>query len=370
MKYLRALPTVSIVALSSALALGGGAQPPIQTTPAPKTTVTAPVPTVTIACTQGTWAKAAIDLVKAKGLFIGYPDGEFDWCNNITRQEVAQVLARLLAQMPENTFNPAELEVLRKGTAEALAGLEELRAQLAEQNKSIEDLRAQIEELRAALGNLPTAGAGEAGAVGATGPQGPQGEAGPVGPQGEAGPVGPQGPAGVAGTQGPQGEKGETGAVGPQGPQGERGEKGDPYIPPADPFRYGNYVGVAYYSILQQNVGQMIRVTAGNDQIYGGFGVRLTGDVTLKGSTPGNSVSGAVTYRGTTGRFDGILGVGAGYNFNNASTFGELSIGVDYRVIDRVAVYAEARQHYYFNGNIAQYNRNLSSIAAGVKLRF
>ena len=339
MKYLRALPTVSIVALSSALALGGGAQPPIQTTPTPVQTAPAPKP-VPVACTQGTWAKAAIDLVKAKGLFIGYPDGEFDWCSNITRQEVAQVLARLLAQMPENTFNPEDLEVLRKGTAEALAGLEELRAQLAEQNKSIEELRAQIDELRAALGNLPAAGAGEAGAVGATGPQGPQGE------------------------------KGETGAVGPQGPQGERGEKGDPYIPPADPFRYGNYVGVAYYSILQQNVGQMIRVTAGNDQVYGGFGVRLTGDVALKGSTPGSSVSGAVTYRGTTGRFDGILGVGAGYNFANSSTFGELSIGVDYRVVDRVAVYAEARQHYYFNGNIAQYNRNLSSIAAGVKLRF
>lgn len=357
MKYLRALPTVSIVALSSALALGGAAQPPIQTTPVPVQTAPAPKP-APAACTQGAWAKAAIDLVTQKGLFIGYPDGSFDWCNNITRQEVAQVLARLLAQMPENTFNPAELEVLRKGVAEALAGLEELRAQLAEQNKSIEDLRAQIDELRAALGDLPAAGQGEAGAAGA------------AGPQGEAGPVGPQGPAGATGPQGPAGPQGEAGPVGPQGPQGERGEKGDPYIPPADPFRYGNYVGAAYYSILQQNVGQMVRITAGNDQIYGGFGVRVTGDVTLRGETPGNSVSGAVTYRGTTGRFDGILGVGAGYNFTNASTFGELSVGVDYRVVDRVAIFAEARQHYYFNGNIAQYNRNLSSIAAGVKLRF
>ncbi|MGX9688063.1 collagen-like protein [Deinococcus wulumuqiensis] len=363
MKYLRALPTVSVLALSSALALGGAAQPPIQTTPAPVQTAPAPKP-APAACTQGAWAKAAIDLVTQKGLFIGYPDGSFDWCSNITRQEVAQVLARLLAQMPENTFDAAELDVLRRGTAEALAGLEELRAQLAEQNKSIEDLRAQIDELRAALNALPTAGAGEAGAVGAAGPQGPQGE------KGETGAVGPQGPAGAAGPQGPAGPQGEAGPVGPQGPQGERGEKGDPYIPPADPFRYGNYVGAAYYSILQQNVGQMVRLTAGNDQIYGGFGVRVTGDVALRGETPGNSLSGAVTYRGTTGRFDGILGVGAGYNFKNASTFGELSIGVDYRVVDRVAVFAEARQHYYFNGNVNPNSRNLSSIAAGVKLRF
>ena len=363
MKYLRTLPTVSVLALSSALALGGGAQPPIQTTPAPVQSAPAPKP-APAACTQGAWAKAAIDLVTQKGLFIGYPDGQFDWCNNITRQEVAQVLARLLAQLPANTFNPAELDTLRKGTAEALAGLEELRAQLADQNKSIEELRAQIDELRAALAALPAAGQGAAGAAGPQGAQGERGEAGPVGPQGPAGATGPQGPAG------PQGERGEAGPVGPQGPQGERGEKGDPYIPPADPFRYGNYVGAAYYSILQQNVGQMVRITAGNDQIYGGFGVRVTGDVALRGETPGNSLSGAVTYRGTTGRFDGILGVGGGYNFKNASTFGELSIGVDYRVVDRVAIFAEARQHYYFNGNINQNARNLSSIAAGFKVRF
>ncbi|WP_164927943.1 S-layer homology domain-containing protein [Deinococcus radiodurans] len=164
MKYLRALPAVSVVALSSALALGGGAQPPIQTTPVPVQTAPAPKP-APVACTQGAWAKAAIDLVTQKGLFIGYPDGSFDWCSAITRQEVAQVLARLLAQMPENTFNPAELDTLRQGVAEALAGLEELRAQLAQQNQSIEDLRAQIDELRTALNNMPAAGQGEAGAL-------------------------------------------------------------------------------------------------------------------------------------------------------------------------------------------------------------
>lgn len=379
MKSTRALPTLSLFVLSSALALGGGAPEPIQTVPTPPAAAApAPAPVV---CTEGTWAKAAIDLVTQRGLFIGYPDGQFDWCQAATRQEVAQVLARLLAQLPANTFNPAELEVLRRGVAEALAGLEALRAAQAEQAQAIEALRAQIEELRAALGNLP-AGAGEAGAAGAAGPQGeagpagaagPQGEtgpAGPAGPQGEAGAQGPAGPAGPAGAVGAAGPQGEAGPVGPAGPQGERGEKGDPYIPPAEPFRYGNYVGVSYYSILQQNVGSMVRVVAGNDQLIGGFGVRVTGDIRVTGSTPGNSISGAVTYRGTTGRIDGILGVGGGFNFANSSTFGELSIGVDYRVVDRVAIFAEARQHYYFNGNINQNSRNLSSIAAGLKFRF
>ena len=295
MKYLRALPAVSVVALSSAFALGGGAQPPIQTTPMPMQTAPAPKP-APVACTQGAWAKAAIDLVTQKGLFIGYPDGSFDWCNPITRQEVAQVLARLLSQLPANqsTFDTAELDTLRKGLQDAMAGLNELRAAQADQAKAIEDLRAQIAALQEQLKNMPAGGAGAAGAQGA---------------QGEAGPVGPQGP------------KGETGAVGPQGPQGERGEKGDPYIPPAAPFRYGNYVGLSAYGIMDPNQGYMGRVEVGNDQLMGGFGVRVTGDFKIKdnndddsndnnGGTPGNSLSGAVTYRGTTGRVDGILGVG------------------------------------------------------------
>ena len=374
MKRLHSLTTLTLLLCGGALAGGAGAPvTPVTTAPAPVAPAPAPKPMpmpmpvvapapAPVVCTPGTWAKAAIDLVTQRGLFIGYPDGQFDWCSAITRQEVAQVLARLLAQLPANqtTFNPAELATLTRGVQEALTGLEALRAEQAAQNQAITELQTQVQALQEALNNLPAAGSGEAGAagaVGATGPQGPQGETGAAGAAGATGATGPQGPQGVAGPTGPQGA---------QGIQGERGLQGDPYIPPAAPFRYGNYVGAAYYGILQQNVGSMVRLTAGNDQIVGGFGVRLTGDIRVTGSTPGNSVSGAVTYRGTTGRIDGILGVGAGYNFQNASTFGELSVGVDYRVLDRVALFGEARQHYFFNGS----NTNVSTIAAGLKFRF
>ncbi|AWN24474.1 hypothetical protein DKM44_04445 [Deinococcus irradiatisoli] len=125
-------------------------------------------------------------------------------------------------------------------------------------------------------------------------------------------------------------------------------------------------MGASYYNVLQDNVGSMVRIMAGNDSLFGNFGVRLTGDIAVGGTTPGNSASGLVTYRGTTGRFDGILGVGGGYNFDRQSTLGELLIGVDYRLFDRLAVFGEARQHYYFDGT----NDNISSIAAGVKFRF
>lgn len=342
----KTLTTLTLLLAGTAFA-GGGNVAPITT---PKAVV-APKATISAACSQGTWAKAAIDLVTQKGLFIGYPDGKFNWCDAITRQEVAQVLARLLSQLPANqsTFDPAELDTLRKGLQDAMTGLNELRAAQADQAKAIEDLRAQIAALQDQLKNMPAGGAGAAGAQGA---------------QGEAGPVGPQGP------------KGDTGAV---GPQGERGEKGDPYIPPAAPFRYGNYIGVSAYGIMDPNQGYMGRVEVGNDQLMGGFGVRVTGDFKIKdnndddnsdnnGGTPGNSLSGAVTYRGTTGRVDGILGVGAGYNFDREASFGELTIGVDYRVADHVAIFGEARQHYYFDaGNDYP---NLSSITAGLKFRF
>lgn len=327
----KALLSTTVALFVGGTALAGGA--------APIVTYTAPKAAVSVACSQGTWAKQAIDLVTQKGLFIGYPDGTFDWCQDITRQEVAQVLARLLAQLPANqtTFDTTELDTLRKGMDEALAGLEELKTRVDGHDKDIADLKA-------AIANLP---AGTAGA----GAQGLQGEKGEKGDKGD------------------KGEKGDKGDMGPQGPAGRD------YTPPAAPFRYGNYIGAAYYSVLQQNVGRMARVMVGNDQLVGGFGVRITGDIAISGNTPGNSVSGDITYRGTTGRIDGILGVGAGYNFGdkrvavnplNNAAFGELLIGVDYRLIDRIAVFGEARQHYYFNGT----NANISSVTGGLKFRF
>ena len=386
--------TLTLLIGGSAFAGGAGPAPivaPAKPQPvAPAAAKPAPAPAmpkpVTLACTDGTYAKEAIKLVVEKGLFIGYPGGQFDWCQAATRQEVAQVLARLLAQLPANqtTFDPAQLDVLRKGVADALAGLEELRAQLAAQDQSISDLRDQIAALQEALANLPAAGAGAAGAAGPAGeagPAGPAGEAGPAGADGAAGPAGPAGeagPAGADGAEGPAGADGAAGPAGPAGPQGEKGEKGDTgaqgevgpagqdFVPPAAPFRYGNYIGASYYSVLQTNTGSMARVMAGNDSLFGNFGVRLTGDIRVSGTTPGNSFSSLVTYRGTTGRFDGILGVGGGYNFSRSSTLGELLIGVDYRVIDRVAIFGEARQHYYFDGT----NDSISSIAAGLKFRF
>ena len=133
MKHMLTRTTLTLLIGGAAFAGGAGPAPivtpvkpaPVTAAPQPAPAPAMPKPMMMPACTEGGWAKEAIDLVTAKGLFIGYPDGSFDWCNAITRQEVAQVLARLLAQLPDNqsTFNPAELERLASGHSAGAGGL-------------------------------------------------------------------------------------------------------------------------------------------------------------------------------------------------------------------------------------------------------
>lgn len=336
---------LSVVLTLSGGALAGGGNAPAQPMPSVKpapapAAPAAPAPATTVApvpanCTQGgAWAKAAIDLMVQKGLFIGYPDGQFDWCRAATRQEVAQVLARLLEKYPLDQFNPAEIETLKNGLAEAMAGIKELQGKVDQNTADIASLRDQIAELQDALKNMPAPGTGEAGAQG---PQGPAGEAGPAGPQGPEGAQGPQGPA------------------------------GKDYTPPAEPFRNPFYIGASYYGVNMPSAANMVRVMVGNDSLIGGFGVRFAGDIRVSGSdNPGNSISGVVTYRTTLERVDGYVGVGGGYNLSRQSTFGEGLIGVDYRLIDNIAIFGEARQHYYFDGS----NQTINSVAAGIQFRF
>ena len=110
----------------------------------------------------------------------------------------------------------------------------------------------------------------------------------------------------------------------------------------------------------------MVRVVAGNDSIVGGFGARITGDIEVTGQTPGSSVAADLTYRISSGRADGYVGAGAGYNLGRESTFGDLLVGGDYRVTDSIAVFAEARQNYFFDGT----NDSIGSIVGGLKFRF
>lgn len=323
MKKLKLLPTYSLLLTSTALAGTVGVQ-------GVSGTVATSAKKATKQCSSGSWAKAATELMIKRGLFVGYPNGKFNWCDPMTRQEVAMALSRLIAQIPNNSnsgFDPAELDVLKRGLDEAKKGIDELRNQVGQHDKDIADLMKKNKDLEAALKDLANKKADK----------------------------GPQG------TQGLQGLKGEPGAPGKDGKDGRDGKD---FVPPK-PIK-GNYIGGAVYNVNQESVGTMGRLVIGNDRIINAFGLRATADIAFRGSTPGNSLGGALTYRTTIGRIDGSLGVGGGYNFDHQITYGELSLGIDYRVLDNVAIYGEARQNYYFNAN----NDNVSSLVAGLKYRF
>lgn len=332
MNKLKLLPTYSLLLTGTALAGTTGLQ-------ATTGTVATTAKNTNKQCSSGVWAKAAIDLMTKRGLFVGYPNGKFNWCSPMTRQEVAVVLSRLLTQIDKNNnseFNPAEVAILKRGLEDAQKGLDELRGRVDQHDKDIADLRNKDKKLEDALKDLANRPGGKA-VPGSQGAQGPQG---------------------------PQGLRGAPGKDGKNGKDGRDGRDGKDFVPAA-PIK-GNYIGGAVYNVTQKSVGTMGRLVVGNDSIINGFGMRATADIALRGATPGNSLGGALTYRTTIGRIDGSLGVGGGFNFDKKSTYGELSLGIDYRVFENVALYGEARQNYYFNGN----SDNVSSLVAGLKYRF
>ena len=107
---------------------------------------------------SGNWAKQAIEIVVSKGLFVGYPEGTFDWRQDATRQEVAMVFARLLQVYPldqlQNMVSKDDFDTLLKGLDEVRNGLKEVQARLAEHEKTIGDMQNQLGDLQAQLDGL------------------------------------------------------------------------------------------------------------------------------------------------------------------------------------------------------------------------
>ncbi|WP_105318326.1 S-layer homology domain-containing protein [Thermus tenuipuniceus] len=109
------------------------------------------------------WAQEAVELLVAKGVFIGYPDGTFRWREPLTRQEAALALYRLLAAYGLDRLSPEEVDKLLSAVkrlqeeladqGQQMAGLEEEAKALAERLKSLEgqpqaDTRPLEEALR------------------------------------------------------------------------------------------------------------------------------------------------------------------------------------------------------------------------------
>lgn len=100
------------------------------------------------------WAREAVELLVAKGVFIGYPDGTFRWREPLTRQEAALALYRLLAAYGLDRLSPEEVDRLLsavKRLQEELAGQGQQMAGLKEEAKALEERLKALEEAQKGL---------------------------------------------------------------------------------------------------------------------------------------------------------------------------------------------------------------------------
>lgn len=93
------------------------------------------------------WAYQAVASLSDEGVIDGYPDGTFRGDKHITRYEIAQIVARLMAK--EDTLNASQQETLAKLSAQYTNELKDLGVRVAELEKKrgatdlITELRVQ-----------------------------------------------------------------------------------------------------------------------------------------------------------------------------------------------------------------------------------
>lgn len=93
------------------------------------------------------WAYQAVASLSDEGVIDGYPDGTFRGDKHVTRYEIAQIVARLMAK--ENTLNASQKETLAKLSSQYANELKDLGVRIAELEKKrgatdlITELRVQ-----------------------------------------------------------------------------------------------------------------------------------------------------------------------------------------------------------------------------------
>ncbi len=98
------------------------------------------------------WAYDAVEYLAARGLVIGYPDGEFKGDRVLTRYEYAMIIARLVQQLEQQLREIAREEIEKAGLGPELQKvLDELKASF---EKELEDIRAQLQAHETRLAEL------------------------------------------------------------------------------------------------------------------------------------------------------------------------------------------------------------------------
>lgn len=91
------------------------------------------------------WADEAVELLVNRGIYIGYPDGSFGWQDDITRAEMAMVIARLISSFDLEQFQPDELLVLRRAAEQLSTDLAGLTALVEQHDQQLAAVAAQLE---------------------------------------------------------------------------------------------------------------------------------------------------------------------------------------------------------------------------------
>lgn len=394
-----------------------------------------------LAESPGPWAEAAIELVVGRGLYIGYPDGSFGWRDDITRAEMAVVIARLVrAYGLEDgwvTQDAEALAVLRAAAEELRADLAGLAALVAEQGATLEGLAGALGRSEAELGALREAvsvlqAAPAALDAAALRPEIEALEARVADLEGQLQELGSAAPPPVAEPAADEealqqrlrtvearlveerdardrlaaevAELAERIGALEAGAHDARpsvalvplteldvrlvgvnerlaaleerlaaveetlGEHAarlarleQRLLPERAPF----YVSLAVYGSSPDG-GLIGHAVVGHDAVVGNLGARVSVDVGFD-RVP-MAVSGALTYRSTLDQADGYAGLGLGASFEPSGTamFGEMLVGVSYRLFRHVGVYVEGRYRPYFDGSGA----GLSALGTGLRLSF
>lgn len=374
----------------------------------------------------GQWARQAIELMVQKGLIVGYPGGQFNWAAPATRQEVAVMLARLLSQYPpdklETLLSPAEMEVLIQGVSESRAALSDLQTQVQTLLDTVATLQTQVGDLQgaaqanAALGDASAALSARLDELEATANQGletsqaAQGNTDMLSGQVET----------LQSTQADQARllteaqgtltqlssqlQQDNSALSAQvtalqasldklstqlqaqqqqnsGLQAQMSaldtrlkaqeeasaqrQRDEMRLKSEVSARARWYVGAGGHLVGTPSGGTQLRLIAGNDALIGNFGLRLSGDMAVGGQGLGSGVALLGTYRTSSGPLDGYVGVGVGRNFTRNQTFGDITIGANYRLTRQLALFTEARQTFSFG-----LNEHFGSLTFGVQYRF
>lgn len=132
-----------------------------------------------------------------------------------------------------------------------------------------------------------------------------------------------------------------------------------------DPDRAPFYINLALYGSTPDR-GLLAQATVGHDALFGNIGARLALELGL-GDAP-MSVSGGATYRMSFDRTDGYAGLGFGASFEDTGThlFGELALGMNWRVARNFGLFLEGRYRAYLDGS----GDGLAGIGGGVQFRF